>query len=94
MKRRQRKHGLELIETDQARHVWSELPMGKTIPVWVVIFPTNVRVVARHDGTTLARAYPAEMVGVYDMTIALRDFMADVRFAGRELIKRVQKRAA
>lgn len=94
MKRRHRKHGLELIETDQARHVWSELPMGKTIPVWVVIFPTNVRVVARHDGTTLARAYPAEMVGVYDMTIPLRDFLADVRFAAGVLMKRSRKLVA
>lgn len=93
MKRRQRKHGLELIDPDHVRHVWSSLPMGSTIAVWVSILPTSVRVFARHDGVTLAKAYPTEQVGVYDMTIPLRDFIADVRFAAGVLMKRYRKAA-
>lgn len=88
------KFGAELVDAKQVRHVWSALPMGSTIPVWVVILPTSVSVIARHSGERLARAYPTEQVGVYDMTIPLREFLADIRFVAKHLLKRFEKRAA
>ena len=94
MKRRQRKQGVELIDPNQVRHVWSSLPMRATIPVWVVVLPTSVSVIARHDGVALTRAYPAEQAGVYDGQIPLKDFLADIKFVAKQLVNRLHKRAA
>lgn len=88
------KFGVEFVDPHQAQQVWNKLPLGNTYPVWVVLMPTSIKVMAKTNESALARAYDAEMVGVYDMTIPLRDFMDDVRCAAKVLMTRSGKLAA
>ena len=88
------KFGIEFIDLDQARHVWSKLPLGSTVPVCVVMLPTSISVIAKPGVSRLHRVYDTELAGVYDMTIPLKDFLADVRFAAEILMKRSRKLVA
>lgn len=88
------KFGVDLIDDKKVRRVWGQLALSVPIKVFVVMMPASIDVIARHKSAFLEQTHDTELVGVYDMTIPLKDFMDDVRFAAEVMMRRYRKKAA
>ncbi len=83
------KFGVDFIDQKAAHRAWWKLPLGKSVEVWVMMNASTVKtVVGEPADFKCPLAQDQELVGYYDMTVPLRDFLNDVAFAAEVMMRR------